>query len=181
MIRRPPRSTLFPYTTLFRSIEDTPTEQRRADARRGGLRQVGGEGSPLGSAATEGDPQRQREQQHAERVIPVKQLEAPVLAGELPGVCPRTPAKHGDDAQHDRERIAMHYEHGMSPGEVAGKVNSSFGAARSTALRPAPRPCGFEIGAPEEGLLRSDAGGREARVRIGARPRLRPGDPPGEN
>src|SRR2546425_13070581 len=28
MIRRPPRSTLFPYTTLFRSIEDQ-TEKRR--------------------------------------------------------------------------------------------------------------------------------------------------------
>src|SRR5256886_12793359 len=26
MIRRPPRSTLFPYTTLFRSHEDTPTD-----------------------------------------------------------------------------------------------------------------------------------------------------------
>src|SRR2546422_9597910 len=25
MIRRPPRSTLFPYTTLFRSIHHTPT------------------------------------------------------------------------------------------------------------------------------------------------------------
>src|SRR2546427_1843734 len=25
MIRRPPRSTLFPYTTLFRSIRGTPT------------------------------------------------------------------------------------------------------------------------------------------------------------
>src|SRR2546422_7221702 len=24
MIRRPPRSTLFPYTTLFRSVEDRP-------------------------------------------------------------------------------------------------------------------------------------------------------------
>src|SRR5689334_24781958 len=24
MIRRPPRSTLFPYTTLFRSLEDSP-------------------------------------------------------------------------------------------------------------------------------------------------------------
>src|SRR2546430_12834081 len=24
MIRRPPRSTLFPYTTLFRSVADTP-------------------------------------------------------------------------------------------------------------------------------------------------------------
>src|SRR5258708_9880267 len=28
MIRRPPRSTLFPYTTLFRSIDDLPTENR---------------------------------------------------------------------------------------------------------------------------------------------------------
>src|SRR5258708_30557544 len=26
MIRRPPRSTLFPYTTLFRSLEQAPTE-----------------------------------------------------------------------------------------------------------------------------------------------------------
>src|SRR3989442_2855470 len=26
MIRRPPRSTLFPYTTLFRSIEDVSTQ-----------------------------------------------------------------------------------------------------------------------------------------------------------
>src|SRR5690242_21109225 len=31
MIRRPPRSTLFPYTTLFRSIAPTMDEQRRAD------------------------------------------------------------------------------------------------------------------------------------------------------
>src|SRR3712207_7423680 len=30
MIRRPPRSTLFPYTTLFRSrADDTPARQRR--------------------------------------------------------------------------------------------------------------------------------------------------------
>src|SRR2546430_2937009 len=33
MIRRPPRSTLFPYTTLFRSA---PPATRRADARLGG-------------------------------------------------------------------------------------------------------------------------------------------------
>src|SRR3712207_6962302 len=30
MIRRPPRSTLFPYTTLFRSISLTPTLTQRA-------------------------------------------------------------------------------------------------------------------------------------------------------
>src|SRR4051794_41689322 len=30
MIRRPPRSTLFPYTTLFRSITSPPRWRRRA-------------------------------------------------------------------------------------------------------------------------------------------------------
>src|SRR6266581_8015472 len=38
MIRRPPRSTLFPYTTLFRSCPRTrvpPARRRRADSRSG--------------------------------------------------------------------------------------------------------------------------------------------------
>src|SRR3712207_8089314 len=35
MIRRPPRSTLFPYTTLFRSCHDKPPN--RGAALRGGL------------------------------------------------------------------------------------------------------------------------------------------------
>src|SRR2546422_4406256 len=29
MIRRPPRSTLFPYTTLFRSVDHVPVERGR--------------------------------------------------------------------------------------------------------------------------------------------------------
>src|SRR3989449_7050869 len=33
MIRRPPRSTLFPYTTLFRSSRAPPLHQARAGAR----------------------------------------------------------------------------------------------------------------------------------------------------
>src|SRR2546429_5612417 len=32
MIRRPPRSTLFPYTTLFRSLRLVPRVAHRADA-----------------------------------------------------------------------------------------------------------------------------------------------------
>src|SRR5260370_25961324 len=35
MIRRPPRSTLFPYTTLFRSI-DHKSQSRRIQGQRGG-------------------------------------------------------------------------------------------------------------------------------------------------
>src|SRR5690242_21184042 len=35
MLRRPPRSTLFPYTTLFRSPRRGPSETRRHTPRRG--------------------------------------------------------------------------------------------------------------------------------------------------
>src|SRR5438445_5858147 len=41
MLRRPPTSTLFPYTTLFRSRDDDPAELRhrlRGDPPPGGLR-----------------------------------------------------------------------------------------------------------------------------------------------
>src|SRR3712207_7469433 len=34
MIRRPPRSTLFPYTTLFRSFLDALAQRRRAEGLR---------------------------------------------------------------------------------------------------------------------------------------------------
>src|ERR1035438_9467757 len=46
MIRRPPRSTLFPYTTLFRSLAATVTEGAGVDAHvgagRDGLCHIGG-------------------------------------------------------------------------------------------------------------------------------------------
>src|SRR6202789_132284 len=38
MIRRPPRSTLFPYTTLFRSANDQQIDRHRARRRRLGVR-----------------------------------------------------------------------------------------------------------------------------------------------
>src|SRR2546421_8372428 len=54
MIRRPPRSTLFPYTTLFRSREGA--RPLRADRdRRSGLR---------GSAARDGVRARRRSEEH---------------------------------------------------------------------------------------------------------------------
>src|SRR5260221_9400389 len=38
MIRRPPRSTLFPYTTLFRSRAATPARRRHGSRRSTGVR-----------------------------------------------------------------------------------------------------------------------------------------------
>src|SRR5256885_13327009 len=42
MIRRPPRSTLFPYTTLFRSARPEGVVRRPRYRRRGGARLVAG-------------------------------------------------------------------------------------------------------------------------------------------
>src|SRR6478672_12205512 len=42
MIRRPPRSTLFPYTTLFRSPRGSRAPGRRPDGRSAGRRGVRG-------------------------------------------------------------------------------------------------------------------------------------------
>src|SRR2546426_5448848 len=48
MIRRPPRSTLFPYTTLFRSIERRRVGHEDHPQRAAGLRGNGGAGQRRG-------------------------------------------------------------------------------------------------------------------------------------
>src|SRR3712207_7009101 len=63
MIRRPPRSTLFPYTTLFRSF--------RARAGGGGRPRVGGQ--QVGRVQVDeqpGGPQAVEERGHCGRVVP---------------------------------------------------------------------------------------------------------------
>src|SRR5437667_9098137 len=48
MIRRPPRSTLFPYTTLFRSVAVRAAQQPGAGRIDGGRRGRGGRGGATG-------------------------------------------------------------------------------------------------------------------------------------
>src|SRR5258705_5408310 len=64
MIRRPPRSTLFPYTTLFRSLELPLLESRarRADAARAGA------GDPRAGRARLSRPRRRREDRKSTRL-----------------------------------------------------------------------------------------------------------------
>src|SRR3712207_7037711 len=60
MIRRPPRSTLFPYTTLFRSCP----RAGRGEARRSGARPVRARGAP---GLEERPEELDRERQHHRR------------------------------------------------------------------------------------------------------------------
>src|SRR2546430_7109049 len=69
MIRRPPRSTLFPYTTLFRSVRDGPTPssaggseaERLARARAAGSPRWAGMPRPMGSHGAGADTSRSEE------------------------------------------------------------------------------------------------------------------------
>src|SRR5256885_7936795 len=62
MIRRPPRSTLFPYTTLFRSIAG-----RASDAARGCARSIGAERARDDVRARSGDRGSDRRSRREER------------------------------------------------------------------------------------------------------------------
>src|SRR4051795_13780213 len=52
MIRRPPRSTLFPYTTLFRSNDTATTEIGKENVDLGGRRIIRSESTRLNSSHT---------------------------------------------------------------------------------------------------------------------------------
>src|SRR3712207_8120518 len=55
MIRRPPRSTLFPYTTLFRSLRGDAPQRRLRGARADALRLRGDPGGDPRLLAVEGE------------------------------------------------------------------------------------------------------------------------------
>src|SRR3712207_8168745 len=59
MIRRPPRSTLFPYTTLFRSQVPRPRARERGERRTLSARDRGHR--PPAAPAHPPDPQRRRD------------------------------------------------------------------------------------------------------------------------
>src|SRR2546425_4582425 len=102
MIRRPPRSTLFPYTTLFRSEKWEELDQRHAESEQD-TRAGEGEAPPaLGTRQPLGLPDRQVERKDArgeERVL--RHLVMGAEQGEANGQAEqRMPLEHAPaDAQ----------------------------------------------------------------------------------
>src|SRR2546422_736609 len=123
MIRRPPRSTLFPYTTLFRSLRREEIEDARV-----GLVQQGLEGGEVvaerlarGRRGDDDDVMALRDQLPRARLVRVELVDPARAQGVGdPGV----------EGRWERD------EHGRSGGEVAGRAGA----------RP-PRPRGGEDGA----------------------------------
>ena len=94
-----------------RQVENHAAQERRAEPFAVGLLQVGQEAAPAGARAAHREGQQQRQQQHADRVVPVEKLEPPFLGGQLLRVRPRSPAQHRDDAHDDRDGIRFNNDH----------------------------------------------------------------------
>src|SRR5262245_64680876 len=74
MIRRPPRSTLFPYTTLFRSCAST-SPMKTAAPRCGKPRSPAGHATDSGSTSGDlGLPQRGRSEEHTSELQSLRHL-----------------------------------------------------------------------------------------------------------
>src|SRR2546430_12118773 len=63
MIRRPPRSTLFPYTTLFRSLQTVAQEASKASAQTQSQAPPGAR-APSTASRAETPPQTARSEEH---------------------------------------------------------------------------------------------------------------------
>src|SRR5258705_10204984 len=80
MIRRPPRSTLFPYTTLFRSGPHGPSRRlvqrllRRADRRGAALRPVSEAFPGLSPAVDDGEQRQARNARSEEHTSELQSL-----------------------------------------------------------------------------------------------------------
>jgi len=79
-------------------VEDDATHERGAQPAGLGLGQIDGKRPAVRAPASEGERQEERQHIDSEGVVPVEELEAPFLAGELLGVGPGSPAEHRHDA-----------------------------------------------------------------------------------
>src|SRR2546427_12244199 len=103
MIRRPPRSTLFPYTTLFRSEgkDDTYYAELEADKGISRVRRRGAPGTGVGKEAG-----------HGHRI----EMEAPRRSRRA---CERARHQHRADARHEPRR--GDHERARGSGEAPGR------------------------------------------------------------
>src|SRR5256886_8060307 len=115
MIRRPPRSTLFPYTTLFRS-PSTPLHGRTADAR--GL--LGGTPKPVPGGTRPAGGLAQAE-------LRTQRLAEPAPTG-----------RNRLRRQHDRVRPA--HVPAREPRAVGGLPGAAAAGSRAVRRRAAKRP-----------------------------------------
>src|SRR2546427_9631827 len=102
MIRRPPRSTLFPYTTLFRSHREAPGRDRRLQRDRPGR---------VVDAAARGDP--------VELARLPRELEPVVEDLDPVAVAEAKDAIFADALDHDRRRVDEARDARLDRGVVA--------------------------------------------------------------
>src|SRR2546422_7838696 len=115
MIRRPPRSTLFPYTTLFRSPRLVALCAQRK-LRRHGRRRV----EELAERRLEPEPRRRRE--HVRDLLAPSQLERDVEAPTRSALVGENPSLGVEPHVEVGERAEDGLELGLEPHQLARHV-----------------------------------------------------------
>src|SRR2546425_9608483 len=115
MIRRPPRSTLFPYTTLFRSLEASREMEQRIPGGRDVERVEPGlpsDGRELRACVSAIRPSQAGAVQLRAEGAPTRRDERQRLPGSPDG----PPDRVGPGVQRER-RAELHFERGLAAGE----------------------------------------------------------------
>src|SRR5258708_26424609 len=102
MIRRPPRSTLFPYTTLFRSAPRTPSSSRRPGSATSGGRPSSRTCSVRSrtSQPTSGRRRGRRSEEHTSELQSPDHLVCRLLLEKTKTVHPQPPKRPLEYASH---------------------------------------------------------------------------------
>src|ERR1017187_3744959 len=129
MIRRPPRSTLFPYTTLFRSGKRQRVRRYRPAKSGGGVGQGGdrppGEPNSYEARTEPGASGGASENRAAARVRSGSRPAGKVLVGKTSAVCPA----NGNRCRDPNETI----EQARPDGQDQGCIRSGTGSRRPPA------------------------------------------------
>src|SRR5258707_10396831 len=111
MIRRPPRSTLFPYTTLFRSRQGDRGPDERDNYRTAAARAVASAGALRGRACTSAIRRRRSRQSPGGRRAgaPLERRLQAVnrIEGEIAAIIARRPPPLGEQEQQQLMRLGV--------------------------------------------------------------------------
>src|SRR3989475_12441615 len=135
MIRRPPRSTLFPYTTLFRSHSEAEERQKNQDVLGGEDR--GGRGGRAGAERAGGRHEDRGQQERQEKRIEVGSaapgVERVVVEGDHGLVDEVGEAEEQDDARQEPAGLAREARGGGDGGDETDGAEHRAGEANAAA------------------------------------------------
>ena len=95
----------------IRCVEDHAAQQCARDIGSGGLSQILQERPAFGTEAPHRQRKDQREEEHADHIVPVEEFVTPGFGGHFLGVAPGAPAQHRHETEDDGQCVTVDNKH----------------------------------------------------------------------